>query len=345
MDDQSRAYDQYITNGDEDLEAFLADANNFTTEANRLIEGSQEELFDWLKENVKEYANSLAAAQKNMVESWTDTFKQMRGIVDKWWPLIDDILGDKDTFMNYMRESETYQYAQDENRAELEYQWGKMYDDYIAARLDYASWQHSDDFDSIGTEASSGKGGTSKLYTWNVLGGDYDHITYSDKIEANTESGAIAIFKARHKDKKFQYIQAIKLTGNTYSDSTPGYNNLINPEESFNKFASGGLVDFTGPAWVDGTPSRPEAFLSAEDTALIRKWLDSAQLVNLRPNISNIDGTMFNGSGVSIGNVNIEITEASFANDADIDAVAQRVGDAFVKELSKQGFRTPNYAF
>ena len=54
---------------------------------------------------------------------------------------------------------------------------------------------------------------------------------------------------------------------------------------------------------------------------------------------------MFNGSGVSIGNVNIEITEASFANDADIDAVAQRVGDAFVKELSKQGFRTPNYAF
>ena len=34
-------------------------------------------------------------------------------------------------------------------------------------------------------------------------------------------------------------------------------------------YASGGMVDFTGPAWVDGTKSKPEAFLSAKDTALI----------------------------------------------------------------------------
>ena len=33
------------------------------------------------------------------------------------------------------------------------------------------------------------------------------------------------------------------------------------------KFAKGGYVDYTGPAWVDGTPTKPEAFLSAADTA------------------------------------------------------------------------------
>lgn len=35
------------------------------------------------------------------------------------------------------------------------------------------------------------------------------------------------------------------------------------------KYAKGGLVDFTGPAWVDGTKQDPEAFLSAKDTRLI----------------------------------------------------------------------------
>ena len=34
-------------------------------------------------------------------------------------------------------------------------------------------------------------------------------------------------------------------------------------------FAQGGMVDFTGPAWVDGTKSRPEAFLNADDTKRI----------------------------------------------------------------------------
>jgi hypothetical protein len=35
------------------------------------------------------------------------------------------------------------------------------------------------------------------------------------------------------------------------------------------KFEKGGLVNYTGPAWVDGTPDRPEAFLSSEDTERI----------------------------------------------------------------------------
>lgn len=39
-------------------------------------------------------------------------------------------------------------------------------------------------------------------------------------------------------------------------------------------YAEGGMVDFTGPAWVDGTKSKPEAFLSASDTSLIASLRD-----------------------------------------------------------------------
>jgi hypothetical protein len=40
------------------------------------------------------------------------------------------------------------------------------------------------------------------------------------------------------------------------------------------QYKTGGMVDFTGPAWVDGTKSRPEAFLSANDTQLIASLRD-----------------------------------------------------------------------
>ena len=42
----------------------------------------------------------------------------------------------------------------------------------------------------------------------------------------------------------------------------------------YNSYATGGMVDYTGPAWVDGTKTRPEAFLSAADTANIAKLRD-----------------------------------------------------------------------
>ena len=41
-------------------------------------------------------------------------------------------------------------------------------------------------------------------------------------------------------------------------------------------FATGGLADFTGPAWLDGTKTNPELVLNAEDTKNI---LNTAQIL------------------------------------------------------------------
>lgn len=40
-----------------------------------------------------------------------------------------------------------------------------------------------------------------------------------------------------------------------------------NKNEVLTKYATGGLVDYTGPAWVDGTPAKPEMVLNPTDTA------------------------------------------------------------------------------
>jgi hypothetical protein len=43
-------------------------------------------------------------------------------------------------------------------------------------------------------------------------------------------------------------------------------NNAIGSISVTAKYKKGGLADFTGPAWLDGTKSRPELVLNARDT-------------------------------------------------------------------------------
>jgi len=38
-------------------------------------------------------------------------------------------------------------------------------------------------------------------------------------------------------------------------------------------YAKGGIIDFTGPAWVDGSKSKPERILSAEQNRILEEGL------------------------------------------------------------------------
>jgi len=95
----------------------------------------------------------------------------------------------------------------------------------------------------------------------------------------------------------------------------------------FNKvlaFKKGGLANYTGPAWVDGTPSRPEAFLTAEDTerfSLAAELFATSPLLNSKMAQNNVSS--------SIGDTSIEINinVESISDDYDVDRLIQRVED------------------
>ena len=106
-------------------------------------------------------------------------------------------------------------------------------------------------------------------------------------------------------------------------------------------FASGGLVDFTGPAWVDGTPSKPEAFLSSIDTKMINSLINALNYIRVDPGI--VPSTSLFGNNTNVGDINITINQAELKDDADYEDVARRVGKAFTKELSKSGFNLTSY--
>lgn len=88
------------------------------------------------------------------------------------------------------------------------------------------------------------------------------------------------------------------------------------------KFATGGLVDYTGPAWVDGTKSRPEAFLNANQTSLIGSFAKS---------LERLSGTTSGSTFQGIGDCTIDITIGSIGKDYDIDQAIAKVKDEIVR--------------
>ena len=102
------------------------------------------------------------------------------------------------------------------------------------------------------------------------------------------------------------------------------YDDMI---KRMNKYASGGIVDYTGPAWVDGTLDKPEAFLSPEDTqriGLAAKLLASLPIFNY--------GSASNAVSSNVGDTSIEIhiNVDSLGSDYDVDQLVERVKNDIV---------------
>lgn len=92
-------------------------------------------------------------------------------------------------------------------------------------------------------------------------------------------------------------------------------------------YSKGGYVTETGPVMVHGTPNKPEAFLSAEDTAMMREFLNAmGQNRNFNFRNNNIPQKVENHTSVqNILNLKIEKVET----EADIDEVIRQVESKF----------------
>lgn len=379
IQDQMDAYDDYITKGDEDLEELLKDANNFSEEVNNVLKMNQSELFDWLKNNVKEYTESLKDAQQQMVNSWSDTYKQMIGLTDTYWDEVAEILSSKESYLEYMKNSDEYLNASDDMKAQLRYQWEDAYDKWILALKDTTNYDHFDDGlgDMSGSEYGTG--------TNSGTGADGNKTTNAALIKAAIEAAKLKLTNSlpfwTHLPSASGLIYGKNSTNNTdwtgatidqdirstakygtewrYAPTSSELEQIIK-----GKYATGGLANYTGLAWLDGTPSKPERVLNAQQTESFDRLVNvidslrasGVSLESLRnsmldtrihlPNLSpSIDPSTIGGNIANIGDVNITIEEAELNDDRDYDEIAQIVGEKFAKEISKQGINIAKYNF
>ena len=384
----------------------------------------------------------------------------MLGITDTYWDEVNAILSSKDTFLNYMKQSNEYIYASDDERAQLLYQWEEAYDKWIKAQKNDANYDHSDSGlgswngseytgNSSGGGSSGGSGGSSSSnqtpssgttnpggwsgtqygennYRVESVGGLGDSIvTYNDNLEA--AKSLAKTYSSQHKNVKvsvygpdgkllYQYINggqiahgsAVTPSSSSMPDtgwpsylsstSNHGYywkltkdgkniqGSLGGPKASRTEaqtlaaaaaskypgskyqtkyFMEGGIADFTGPAWLDGTKERPERILSAQQTEdfdelvsilddlrnsgitmdLLRDMMNWSTMINVPSQLSYVGNDAYRGNIANIGDIHVTVQEAQINDDRDIDDLAEIVGQKFVKEISKQGFNIAHYNF
>lgn len=102
-------------------------------------------------------------------------------------------------------------------------------------------------------------------------------------------------------------------------------------------FKKGGLVDFTGPAWVDGTSSNPEAFLNAQDT---RNFTELKQILSSLLRADRF--AEFDLSNLQGGDCNIYVTVDQIASDYDVDEAVARIKEEIMSGSSYRNINLVN---
>lgn len=133
-----------------------------------------------------------------------------------------------------------------------------------------------------------------------------------------------------------------KLIASGKFTSGKGFKNILS-------FKKGGIVDFTGPAWLDGTKTKPETVLNAEQTKALREQLisnkkaheamvDSAEIS--KNNVSNAANYNTNDSSITIENIDFDMNVSKIANDMDAKAAGEKALDEMVRIARKSGNRS-----
>lgn len=101
----------------------------------------------------------------------------------------------------------------------------------------------------------------------------------------------------------------------------------------YDKYASGGLVDYTGFAWVDGTASRPEAFLNADQTAIFANLASVLSGMYSRSSYSSTNDN--EPSTVTIENFTVAVDAT--LTDNNVQQTGESLADALMEGLRRTG--------
>jgi TP901 family phage tail tape measure protein len=95
------------------------------------------------------------------------------------------------------------------------------------------------------------------------------------------------------------------------------------------KYKTGGFADFTGPAWLDGTKSKPEAVLNALQTKHFIKFTNVLDTLFSNKPIQPAKTSSSQNSGDATYNFHINVDK--MASDYDVDQLISRIEEKMVK--------------
>lgn len=103
-------------------------------------------------------------------------------------------------------------------------------------------------------------------------------------------------------------------------------------------YKKGGLANFTGPAWLDGTKSRPEAVLNARDTENFLQLRDI--LGEVLTKTKDLGNSNSENNGDNYYDIDIQVDRLS--NDYDVDQLVRKIKKEITKDANYRNVRTIN---
>ena len=129
------------------------------------------------------------------------------------------------------------------------------------------------------------------------------------------------------KDAGYKPAEIKNWTSDPSSTFIKAFNSVFKAKKgkktAWESYATGGLADYTGPAWLDGTPSKPELILNAKDTA------NFIALKDVLAKAMNGIGDTSNTYGDISYEININVDKIE--KDYDVDRVVEKVKKEIVK--------------
>lgn len=325
IDQQIDSLEDYIEYVEDYYEELFKHPQKLIQEMREIIVKSDTEIMEWLKHNSEEYAASTEATQQSMTKGWQDMLDDMHGSIKTYWDEVEQIIaGGDDAIINFLKENSADYKAAGKLQAEAYVdEWKKQIEDLKKAYKDAYEYANSFDYSSIKTYTGSTGGGTN--------GGGTGLVNGYKVTTVNTKSGNATAVK---EFSVAQYGDAALANAQTYATNMKKIAgmNVTGPT----KYAQGGIADFTGPAWLDGSPSAPERILSPLQTQLFEDMVASLQQIKVKvPNFFTPDGIQTGTAGQNFAFGDINISVDSLDNDADLNDLAERIKEHIMDSLAR----------
>ena len=285
------------------------------------------------------YAKNWVDITDSLKQQTEDNLSDLRDLYDKQGRAIEGAIGSIEDYNRSLRDAsaEIYQDFLDERqnyRDELESLVSQIQSEISAAISDAAdAIRNAADSISVnpgndnsgngdsgsgsgsgttnpGTGSGSGSGGSWKWRAW-VSYYDVQNNPHVDEVLGDYNSKQEALDAIEKMRKKWLTTWVGSSTAQVWSS-----------------YSKGGLADFTGPAWLDGTKSNPERVLSPKQTKLFESMVSSLERT---ANNSNINSPL--NSSYNIGDINTTIQVEKLDNDTDIEKVARQVENRIMKTI------------
>ena len=159
----------------------------------------------------------------------------------------------------------------------------------------------------------------SKNVAWGSTGNDVKAVQYALN-ELGYRAGEIdGIFGQNTYNAVLKFQKDAKTNGWNPDIGSP--DGIVGPRTrkafAFKEYKTGGLADFTGPAWLDGTKSKPEYILNAEQTKAFFSLVDVLEGFSA----GRAQSSQNNGDSIYDVDINVE----TIGNDYDVEQLANTI--------------------